>query len=124
MGVRRPRRTPVLHLCSERLSDHPDRTCVPFLTFWESRLDIFDHVQPERRSDKAVARIVKRRAKAVGLDPARCGWVDPPERAVLTVMGDVRAFIGAVPYRRVLRKLPPRPSDASLEDTHERKGAT
>jgi integrase len=34
-------------------------------------LDVFDRVQPERLSDKAVARIVKRRAKAVGLDPAR-----------------------------------------------------
>jgi integrase len=34
-------------------------------------LDMFDRVQPERLSDKAVARIVKRRAKAVGLDPAR-----------------------------------------------------
>jgi integrase len=34
-------------------------------------LDMFDRVQPERLSDKAVARIVKRRAKAVGLDPTR-----------------------------------------------------
>ncbi len=34
-------------------------------------LDIFDRVQSERLSDKAVARIVKRRAKAAGLDPAR-----------------------------------------------------
>jgi hypothetical protein len=50
MGIRRPRRTPVLHLCSERLSNDPDRTCVPFFVgesplssesrvlspFWES----------------------------------------------------------------------------------------
>ena len=34
-------------------------------------LDTFQHVQPARLSDKAVALIVKRRAKAVGLDPAR-----------------------------------------------------
>ena len=34
-------------------------------------LDKFQRVQPRRLSDKAVARIVKRRAKAVGLDPAR-----------------------------------------------------
>jgi hypothetical protein len=34
-------------------------------------LDIFDRVQPERLSDRAVARILKRRAKSVGLDPAR-----------------------------------------------------
>ena len=62
-----------------------------------------------------------------------CGWLHPQERAVLTITGDLRAFIGdldardareAVPYRRALRKLPPRPSDASLEDTHERKAAT
>jgi integrase len=35
-------------------------------------LDRFQRVQPQRLSDKAVALIVKRRAKAVGLDPARC----------------------------------------------------
>ena len=34
-------------------------------------LDVFDRVQPERLSDKAVARMIKRRAKAIGLDPAR-----------------------------------------------------
>jgi site-specific recombinase XerD len=34
-------------------------------------LDTFQRVQPARLSDKAVALIVKRRAKAVGLDPAR-----------------------------------------------------
>jgi site-specific recombinase XerD len=34
-------------------------------------LDVFDRVQPERLSDKAVARIIRRRAKAAGLDPAR-----------------------------------------------------
>jgi site-specific recombinase XerD len=34
-------------------------------------LDKFQRVQPRRLSDKAVARIVKRRAKAVGLDPER-----------------------------------------------------
>jgi len=34
-------------------------------------LDTFQRVQPRRLSDKAVARIVKRRAAAVGLDPAR-----------------------------------------------------
>src|ERR671937_304071 len=34
-------------------------------------LDRFQRVQPQRLSDKAVALIVKRRAKAVGLDPAR-----------------------------------------------------
>ena len=34
-------------------------------------LDPFQRVQPRRLSDKAVARIVKRRAMAVGLDPAR-----------------------------------------------------
>ena len=34
-------------------------------------LDTFQRVQNRRLSDKAVARIVKRRAKAVGLDPAR-----------------------------------------------------
>jgi integrase len=34
-------------------------------------LDVFDRVRPERLSDKAVARMVKRRAKAIGLDPAR-----------------------------------------------------
>ncbi len=34
-------------------------------------LDIFDRVQPKRLSDTALARIVKRRAKAAGLDPAR-----------------------------------------------------
>jgi integrase len=36
-------------------------------------LDKFQRVQPRRLSDKAVARIVKRRAKAVGLDPERYG---------------------------------------------------
>jgi len=34
-------------------------------------LDKFQRVQPRRLSDKAVARIVKRRAAAVGLDPER-----------------------------------------------------
>jgi integrase len=34
-------------------------------------LDRFQRVQSARLSDKAVALIVKRRAKAVGLDPAR-----------------------------------------------------
>jgi integrase len=34
-------------------------------------LDKFQRVQPRRLSDKAAARIVKRRAKAVGLDPER-----------------------------------------------------
>src|SRR5207253_9365040 len=34
-------------------------------------LDKFQRVQPKRLSDKAVARIVKRRAAAVGLDPDR-----------------------------------------------------
>jgi site-specific recombinase XerD len=34
-------------------------------------LDRFQRVQPRRLSDKAVARVVKRRAKAVGLDPDR-----------------------------------------------------
>jgi len=34
-------------------------------------LDTFQRVQPKRLSDKAVVRIVKRRAAAVGLDPAR-----------------------------------------------------
>jgi integrase len=34
-------------------------------------LDRFHRVQPKRLSDKAVALVVKRRAKAVGLDPAR-----------------------------------------------------
>ena len=34
-------------------------------------LDVFDRVQPGRLSDKAVARMIKRRAKAIGLDPAR-----------------------------------------------------
>ena len=34
-------------------------------------LDKFQRVQPKRLSDKAVVRIVKRRAAAVGLDPAR-----------------------------------------------------
>jgi integrase len=34
-------------------------------------LDRFQRVQPQRLSDKAVALVVKRRAKAVGLDPAR-----------------------------------------------------
>ena len=34
-------------------------------------LDRFQRVQPRRLSDKAVARIIKRRAKAVGLDPER-----------------------------------------------------
>jgi integrase len=34
-------------------------------------LDRFQRVQPARLSDKAVALVVKRRAKAVGLDPAR-----------------------------------------------------
>jgi integrase len=34
-------------------------------------LDKFQRVQPKRLSDKAVARIVKRRAAAVGLDPKR-----------------------------------------------------
>jgi integrase len=34
-------------------------------------LDRFQRVQPGRLSDKAVALIAKRRAKAVGLDPAR-----------------------------------------------------
>jgi integrase len=34
-------------------------------------LDPFQRVQPRRLSDKAVARIVKRRAAAVGLDPSR-----------------------------------------------------
>jgi integrase len=34
-------------------------------------MDRFYRVQPARLSDKAVALIVKRRAKAVGLDPAR-----------------------------------------------------
>jgi integrase len=34
-------------------------------------MDRFYRVQPTRLSDKAVALIVKRRAKAVGLDPAR-----------------------------------------------------
>ena len=34
-------------------------------------LDRFQRVQPGRLSDKAVALVVKRRAKAVGLDPAR-----------------------------------------------------
>ena len=34
-------------------------------------LDRFHRVQPGRLSDKAVALVVKRRAKAVGLDPAR-----------------------------------------------------
>jgi integrase len=34
-------------------------------------MDRFHRVQPTRLSDKAVALIVKRRAKAVGLDPAR-----------------------------------------------------
>ena len=34
-------------------------------------LDKFQRVQPKRLSDKAVARIVKRRAAAVGLDPSR-----------------------------------------------------
>jgi integrase len=34
-------------------------------------LDRFQRVQPQRLSDKAVALIVKRRAKAAGLDPAR-----------------------------------------------------
>ena len=34
-------------------------------------LDRFQRVQSQRLSDKAVALIVKRRAKAVGLDPAR-----------------------------------------------------
>ena len=34
-------------------------------------LDRFQRVQPRRLSDKAVARIVKRRAAAAGLDPAR-----------------------------------------------------
>ena len=34
-------------------------------------LDRFQRVQPTRLSDKAVALIVKRRAKAVGLDPTR-----------------------------------------------------
>jgi integrase len=34
-------------------------------------LDRFQRVQPTRLSDKAVALIVKRRAKAVGLDPSR-----------------------------------------------------
>ncbi|HTD79766.1 MAG TPA: hypothetical protein VK898_19175 [Chloroflexota bacterium] len=45
-------------------------------------LDKFQRVQPRRLSDKAVALIVKRRAKAVGLDPARyaghslrAGWL-------------------------------------------------
>lgn len=48
-------------------------------------LDRFQRVQAGRLSDKAIARIVKRRAKAVGLDPARyaghslqLGW--PPQR--------------------------------------------
>jgi integrase len=36
-------------------------------------LDRFQRVQPRRLSDKAVARIVKRRAAAVGLDPKRYG---------------------------------------------------
>jgi integrase len=34
-------------------------------------LNRFQRVQPGRLSDKAVALVVKRRAKAVGLDPAR-----------------------------------------------------
>ena len=34
-------------------------------------LDRFQRVQPRQLSDKAVARIVKRRAAAVGLDPDR-----------------------------------------------------
>jgi integrase len=34
-------------------------------------LDTFQRVQPRRLSDKSVARIVKRRAAAVGLDPTR-----------------------------------------------------
>jgi len=34
-------------------------------------LDRFQRVQPKRLSDKAVALVVKRRARAVGLDPAR-----------------------------------------------------
>ena len=34
-------------------------------------LDRFQRVQSQRLSDKAVALVVKRRAKAVGLDPAR-----------------------------------------------------
>jgi integrase len=34
-------------------------------------LDVFDRVQPGRLSDKAVARMIKRRAKAIGLDPTR-----------------------------------------------------
>ena len=33
----------------------------------------FQRVQPGRLSDASVARVVKRRAKAVGLDPARYG---------------------------------------------------
>jgi integrase len=37
------------------------------------RMDRFHRVQPGRLSDKAVALIVKRRAKAVGLDPSRYG---------------------------------------------------
>jgi integrase len=34
-------------------------------------LDKFQRVQPRRLSDKAVARVIKRRAKAIGLDPDR-----------------------------------------------------
>ena len=34
-------------------------------------MERFHRVQPTRLSDKAVALIVKRRAKAVGLDPKR-----------------------------------------------------
>src|SRR5438067_11298022 len=34
-------------------------------------LDKFQRVQPRRLSDKAVARVIKRRAAAVGLDPSR-----------------------------------------------------
>jgi integrase len=34
-------------------------------------LDRFQRVQPRRLADQAVARIVKRRAAAVGLDPTR-----------------------------------------------------
>ena len=50
-------------------------------------LDTFQRVQPSRLSDKAVALIVKRRAKAVGLDPTRYaghslrpGWPLAPRR--------------------------------------------
>jgi hypothetical protein len=34
-------------------------------------LDTFQRVQPRRLSHKAVVRVIKRRAAAVGLDPAR-----------------------------------------------------